>query len=145
MHRRTRACAISKKTKEIVYKRDEGCCIFCGASGLPEAHVVPRSHGGLGVPENIVTVCRKCHDKLDNSTDRQRMLQVAAEHLGRFYPNWNEKNLIYDKWQKAQKDKAQKLIEKSKARENQNKKPIFAEKPQKDKEKPPQGFYFLED
>ena len=146
MHRRTRACAISKKTKEIVYKRDEGICIFCGAPGLPEAHVVPRSHGGLGVPENIVTVCRKCHDKLDNSTDRQQMLQVAAEHLGRFYPNWNEKNLIYDKWQKAQKDKAQEQIEKSKARENQHIKPIFAEKPQKDKAKePPEGFYFLEE
>ena len=146
MHKRTRACAISKKTKLIVYNRDGGCCIFCGAPGLPEAHVVPRSHGGLGCEENIVTVCRTCHDKLDNSVERQQMLQVAAEHLGRFYPNWNERNLIYDKWQKAQKDKVQELIEKPKARKNQHKKPVFAEKPQKDKAKePPEGFYFLED
>lgn len=146
MHRRTRACAISKKTKEIVYKRDEESCIFCGAPGLPEAHVVPRSHGGLGIPENIVTVCRKCHDKLDNSTDRQKMLQQAAEHLERFYPSWDKESLIYDKWQKAQKDKAKEQIKTSKARENLKIIKNFAENPQKDKAKePPEGFYFLED
>ena len=46
MHKRTKACAISKKTKERVFERDMGACIFCGAPGLPEAHVIPRSHGG---------------------------------------------------------------------------------------------------
>lgn len=142
MHKRTRACAISKKTKELVKKRDGECCIFCGAPGLPEAHVVPRSHGGLGIPENIVTACRPCHDKMDNSVQRQQMLQQAAEHLKRFYPGWNEQNLIFDKWHK---DKAKKQIQKPKPRENQQIIKDFAEKPQKDKEKPPEGFYFLED
>lgn len=142
MHKRTKACAISKKTKEIVYKRDEGCCIFCGASGLPEAHVVPRSHGGLGIPQNIVTVCRPCHDKLDNSVERQQMLQEAAEHLMRIYPDWDAKKYVFDKWHK---DKAKELVEKAKPRENQQIIKDFAEKPQKDKEKPPDGFYFLEE
>ena len=73
-HKRTKACEISKKTKLIVYERDGGCCIFCGKIGLPEAHVIPRSHGGLGCPENIITVCRSCHDKLDNSTERKKMI-----------------------------------------------------------------------
>ena len=72
MHKRTRACAISKKTKQRVYERDMGVCIFCGVPGLPEAHVVSRSRGGLGCEENIVTVCRICHDKLDNSVERQQ-------------------------------------------------------------------------
>ena len=142
MHKRTRACAISKKTKQRVYERDMGACIFCGAPGLPEAHVVPRSHGGLGIPQNIVTVCRPCHDKMDNSVQRQQMLQQAAEHLKRFYPGWNEQNLIFDKWHK---DKAKKQIEKAKAKENQRIIKNLAEKPQKDKEKPPDGFYFLEE
>ena len=66
-HKRTKACSISTKTKLIVYERDKGCCIFCGKIGLPEAHIIPRSHGGLGCEENIVTACRSCHDKLDNS------------------------------------------------------------------------------
>lgn len=143
MHKRTKACSISKKTKEIVYKRDEGSCIFCGAPGLPEAHIVPRSHGGLGIPENIVTACRPCHDKLDNSTDRQQMLQVAAEHLKQFYEEWNEDNLVYDKWHK---DKAQEHINEQKISKNQSLNVKIAENPQKDKAKePPQGFYFLED
>ena len=142
MHKRTKACAISKKTKQEVYKRDNGCCIFCGAPGLPEAHVVPRSQGGLGIPQNIVTACRPCHDKMDNSVKRQQMLHEAAEHLKMFYPDWNEKGLVYDKWQK---DKAKEQIEKPKPRENQQIIKDFAEKPQKDKEKPPDGFYFLED
>lgn len=142
MHKRTKACAISKKTKEIVYKRDEGSCIFCGAPGLPEAHYIPRSHGGLGIPENIVTACRPCHDKMDNSTDRQQMLQVAAEHLKQFYEGWNEDSLVYDKWHK---DKAQEHINVQKISKNQSLNAKFEEKMQKDKEKPPQGFYFLED
>ena len=141
MHKRTRACAIIKKTKLRVYERDKGRCIFCGAPGLPEAHVVPRSHGGLGIPQNIVTACRICHDKMDNSTERQKMLQVAAEHLKRFYPDWNEKELIYDKWQK---DKAQEQIKEQKFSNNQDLNGKIAEKPQKDKaDEPPDGFYFI--
>ena len=68
------------------------------------------------------------------------MLQKAAEHLKRFYSDWNEKDLIYDKWQK---DKAKEQIEMSKPRKNQQIIKDSAEKPQKDKEKPPEGFYFL--
>lgn len=143
MHKRTKACAISKKTKERVYKRDMGACIFCGAPGLPEAHYIPRSHGGLGIEQNIITACRACHDKLDNSTQRQQMLPKAAAHLRRHYPDWSEQNLIFDKWHK---DKAQSHIKKDNISKNGNIETIFAEKPQKDKAKePPQGFYFLEE
>ena len=141
MHKRTRACAISKKTKLRVYERDKGRCIYCGAPGLPEAHYIPRSHGGLGIEQNIVTVCRPCHDKMDNSTDRQQMLQVAAAHLNRLYPDWNEKSLVYDKWHK---DKAQEQIKEQKFSNNQDLNEKIAEKPQKDKaDEPPDGFYFI--
>ena len=141
--KRTKACAISKKTKQIVHERDRKCCIFCGAPGLPEAHYIPRSHGGLGIPENIITACRPCHDLMDNSTKRQQMLQRAAEHLKRFYPEWNEESLVYDKWQK---DKAKEETETLKCSNNQHSETNFAEKPQKDKGNvPPDGFYFLED
>lgn len=141
MHKRTRACAIIKKTKLRVYERDKGRCIFCGAPGLPEAHYIPRSHGGLGIPENIVTACRPCHDKMDNSTDRQQMLQVAADYLKRLYPDWNEQSLVYDKWHK---DKAQEQIKEQKFSNNQDLNGKIAEKPQKDKaDEPPDGFYFI--
>lgn len=142
MHKRTKACAISKKTKERVYKRDMGACIFCGAPGLPEAHYIPRSHGGLGIEQNIITACRQCHHKLDNSTQRQQMLPKAAEHLRRHYPDWNEKDLIYDKWHN---DKAKSHIKERKDSKNGTPKAAVNENPQKDKGEPPEGFYFLED
>ena len=140
MHKRTRACSISKKTKETVYKRDGGCCIFCGAPGLPEAHYVPRSHGGLGIEQNIITSCRPCHDKLDNSTNRQQMLRSAAAYLRSCYPDWNEQKLVYDKWHK---DKANKAPDSEKISNNRHKSALNTEKPQKDKGEPPDGFYFL--
>ena len=140
MHKRTRACAISKKTKDIVYKRDQGCCIFCGAPGLPEAHVIARSQGGLGIEQNIVTVCRICHDKMDNSTDRKRMLNEAADYLKRFYPDWNPKDLVYDKWHK---DKGKEIQKDKKISVCNHLEDSKGEKSQKDKGEPPKGFYFI--
>ena len=98
MHRRTKATAIPKKVKETVYKRDNGCCIFCGAPGLPEAHVVARSHGGLGIETNIITACRACHDHMDNSSERGNYVKAAEDYLSGIYDNWKREDQIYNKW-----------------------------------------------
>jgi hypothetical protein len=140
MHTRTRACAIPKEVKLIVYERDHEKCIFCGAPGLPEAHVIPRSHGGLGVPQNIITVCRPCHDKLDNSTDRQQMLDVAVGYLKRYYPDISQTDVIYQKWEK---DKAKRLIKEAKDRKADVLMDLEAQKADKDRGKLPQGFEYL--
>ena len=140
MHKRTRACAIPKEVKLIVYERDHERCIFCDSPGLPEAHVIPRSHGGLGVPQNIITVCRSCHDKLDNSTDRQQMLDVAVGYLKRYYPNISQTDVIYQKWEK---DKAKSLIKEAKARKADALMDLEAQKADKDRGKLPQGFEYL--
>ena len=69
------------------------------------------------------------------------MLKIAIEYLRQFYPSWDSKNYVYDKWQK---DKGSEHIEKKKVSNNANILTKFAEKPQKDKEKePPEGFFFL--
>jgi len=98
MHKRTKACAIIPKVREEVEHRDGGCCIFCGSPGRGEAHVIARSHAGLGVPENIVTVCRPCHDRMDNSQARDLYVNRAKEYLKSIYPDWDETKLIYTKW-----------------------------------------------
>lgn len=95
--RRTKSLMIPKAVKDKVYERDGGCCIFCGSPGLPEAHYISRAHGGLGIEENVVTACRRCHDLMDNSTERPVMLAHAREYLKSQYLYWNEKNLIYRK------------------------------------------------
>lgn len=85
MTKRTKATSISGEVKRIVYARDNGECIFCHSPGNPEAHVLPRSKGGLGVEENVVTVCRMCHELMDNSPYRAHFLEVARNHLRKFY------------------------------------------------------------
>lgn len=89
--KRARACAIPKAVKIKVYERDGGLCIFCGRPGLPEAHVISRAHGGLGIEQNIVTACRVCHDRMDNSTERRVYVEYANRYLERIYGDLGER------------------------------------------------------
>lgn len=96
--KRARACAIPKAVKVRVYERDGGLCIFCGRPGLPEAHVISRAHGGLGIEQNIVTACRVCHDRMDNSTERRVYVEYANRYLERIYGDLGER--VYRKGMK---------------------------------------------
>lgn len=97
MHKRTRACSITAAVKKRVEERDGHCCIFCGRPGRGEAHVIPRSHGGLGVEQNLITVCRPCHFNLDDTVSRPLYLELAKQHLKAFYPDWCVDDVIYKK------------------------------------------------
>ena len=97
---RTKATNIKKKVKMNVHERDNGRCIFCRESvswNYSNAHVIPRSRGGLGIEENIITACYPCHTKLDTSSKRLSMLEDARKHLRLFYPDYNPENYIFKK------------------------------------------------
>ena len=67
---------------------------------MPNAHYLSRAHGGLGIEENIVTLCMKCHHNLDNGKDkdlRDAIKRKIEAHLKRFYPDWNIDSLKYKK------------------------------------------------
>ena len=97
MNKRTKALAISQTVKATVYRRDRGMCILCGRAGLPEAHYIPCSQGGLGIEQNIVTLCRTCHNKLDQTTQREELLARVKEHLDLWYPDFSDTDRIYKK------------------------------------------------
>lgn len=105
-NKRAKACAISAKVKQAVRDRDSidgwPCCIICGSpDGLPEAHYISRASGGLGIEENIVTLCRRCHDRYDNSKSRdehEAIKEIIRNYLKWHYPDWDEEKLIYRKW-----------------------------------------------
>lgn len=63
--------------------------MVCGAYGLPEAHYVPRSKGGLGIEQNVVTLCRPCHDLFDHGgiDTRRAMDRKIKEYLKSHYPD----------------------------------------------------------
>lgn len=98
--KQAKAKSISTALKMTVYKRDNGRCVYCGRPGNPEAHFISRSKGGLGVPENIITLCRSCHRMFDQGTreEREGMREYLMEYLMSKYPKWDEKKLIYHKY-----------------------------------------------
>lgn len=100
MHKQTRACDISRKVKERVWERDEGRCVLCGThhTASPNAHFIARSQGGLGVEENIVTLCLLCHSKYDNSDQRSALRDRLRGYLKTKYEDWDESKLYYKKW-----------------------------------------------
>jgi 5-methylcytosine-specific restriction endonuclease McrA len=95
--RRTKALEIPRKVKIAVYERDNGCCIWCGKQGQPNAHYIARSQGGLGIEENILTLCWDCHRKYDQTTARAKMRDFFKGYLKSIYPEWDENKLIYKK------------------------------------------------
>lgn len=97
---RTKALSIPKKVKLIVWERDNHQCIFCHSPvpwNLANSHYIKRSHGGLGIPENIFCSCLKCHHDFDDTLNRNWMLPIAQNYLMSKYINWNEDKLVYKK------------------------------------------------
>ena len=97
MNRRTKALDISPRVKKIVYARDNGLCILCGSPGAPVAHYISRGQSGLGIPENIVTLCQTCHTAYDQSTQRETLRNTIADYLRSKYVDWDNVRLTYQK------------------------------------------------
>lgn len=96
--RRTRALEIPSKVKADVWERDNGRCILCGSrNAAPNAHFIPRSDGGLGIPENIVTLCWPCHMAYDQSENRKAIGARIERYLSARYPIWDKNALRYRK------------------------------------------------
>ena len=68
MNQRTKATDITPKVRSTVLRRDNHRCVYCNSPyALQLAHVfVNRSHGGLGVEQNLVALCIEHHMSLDN-------------------------------------------------------------------------------
>lgn len=72
---------------------------------MPNAHYISRAKGGLGIEENIVTLCtsltaNKCHERYDNGTkeEREEIREKIKRYLMDYYPGWDEGQLVYRKW-----------------------------------------------
>lgn len=97
--RRSKATDISPAVKRAVYERDNGLCVVCGRPGAPNAHVISRAKGGLGVEENIVTLCMDCHRTYDqgNRCEREYIGGVINNYLKLKYGHIDPEKVIYKK------------------------------------------------
>lgn len=93
---------IPKAVKKIVWERDGHRCIFCYRYVPVECaccHFIPRSLGGLGIPENIFTACENDHREQDNGKNTKLYDLKVENYLKNIYgANWNKEKLIYNKW-----------------------------------------------
>ena len=98
--KRSKACDITQAVKQRVWERDEQRCIVCGSTqAMPNAHFIPRSRGGLGIEENIVTLCQNCHFAFDNTTQRPTFQSFIKDYLQEQYgAEWSEEKLYYKKF-----------------------------------------------
>lgn len=66
---------------------------------LSVMHYIPRSAGGLGIPQNGAIGCQFHHNMLDNGNQgkRKEMLEIFKQYLQELYPEWNEDELVYRK------------------------------------------------
>ncbi len=95
--KRSRACDIPKAVKDAVWERDCGRCIICGTvNAMPNSHYIKRSQGGLGIEENVTTMCIRCHDDFEGKK-RAGLKPFVAAYLSDKYDGWNEDKLIYKK------------------------------------------------
>ena len=98
MHKMTKATSIPIEVKKKVYIRDGGKCVVCGKPGLPNAHYIRRSQGGLGIEENVVTLCPECHHDFDNGFRREEIGAWLSEYLDKWYPDFPDEKRVYSKY-----------------------------------------------
>ena len=110
MSDRTKSLSIPREVKRAVAARDSvdgwPCCILCGRPAPTDAplafscaHYISRAQGGLGIEENILTLCPRCHREFDG-VKRKELRPILTRHLKENYENWNEKNLTYQRGEK---------------------------------------------
>lgn len=98
MRKRTKALQISKSVKDAVWERDGHQCVLCGSHyAQPNAHYISRAQGGLGIEENIVTLCQNCHRRYDQTELRTPIRRCLCAYLKSKYPGWDESKLYYRK------------------------------------------------
>lgn len=101
----TKACEIPPSVKRRVYDRDKEHCVGCGRWVPPRcacAHFISRAQSGLGIEENIVTLCDDCHRIFDKvSSERSEEIREAIyAHLASIYgaEKITKEHLTYSKW-----------------------------------------------
>ena len=101
--KRAKALDIPLSVRMEVYERSGGKCETCGKwcddPGYSNSHYIPRSQGGLGIKENILHQCERCHYQMDHATGvpRRRMKALARLVLVRNYGEFEDEELKYKK------------------------------------------------
>lgn len=91
--------SIPNTTRKEVYRRDGYRCALCDSTdGIQIHHVIPRGWGGSDFPENLITLCWRCHalvhgkkvldavDLTPDNVDQACVEYVSDYYAGDWYP-----------------------------------------------------------
>ena len=84
---------IPNAKRREVYKRDGWRCALCDSTdGIQIHHVIPRGEGGSDFPENLITLCWRCHalahgKKVLDGVDLEKedVEQACVEYVSDYY------------------------------------------------------------
>lgn len=69
-----------KPSKNLIYKRDNHTCQYCGSKkSLTIDHVIPRCKGGEDTWENMVVACAPCNTKKGNTLLEQTGMKLLRK------------------------------------------------------------------
>lgn len=63
--------ALYKKNRLAAYERANGLCENCGAPAVEIHHIIFRSHCGTSGLDNLICLCRRCHELAHGPQARQ--------------------------------------------------------------------------
>jgi len=93
---RSKACDIMPSVRYVVRERDKNQCVLCGSIyWLEIAHYIPRSKGGLGIEQNLLLLCGKCHFTYDQTSKRQEYMIEIGTYLDEHYPDFDHNKRFY--------------------------------------------------
>ncbi len=89
---------LTNAQRKAIYRRDRYSCALCDSNrGLQIHHVMPRAQGGGNQPDNLITVCWRCHAVLHGTRlpeypdwmTTEDLEQAAVEYVADYYAgNW---------------------------------------------------------
>jgi 5-methylcytosine-specific restriction endonuclease McrA len=74
----------NKREFKAVLKRDSFTCQLCGKPYHHIHHIVHKSHQGANIRQNMVCLCRDCHETVhqDEKKWRDELIELMRGHYG---------------------------------------------------------------
>lgn len=102
-HKSTKATGITPKIRKKVWERDNHKCVICDCyvvEKFANSHFIKRSQLGLGIEENILTMCERCHTLFD--LEDKEVKRKAKLYIQQLYPNFSDEDRRYSKYAKKE-------------------------------------------
>jgi len=95
--KRSLATKITIDVRMDVKVRDNGKCTICGTmENIQIHHFVPRSLGGMGITNNLISLCQFHHKQLHDGNGY--ILEHVKQYMKDLYPNVNNNERKYNKF-----------------------------------------------